>query len=155
FALILAEALIIAGLFLYISSETLTTGYSGSSFVIDKTSSFFLPSFIALTVIVGLAVGIAGIFVFIFISHSIAGPLFRFETVLRQLTEGDFRVRVQLRKTDQLSELLGALNKAIEETDTRLNGLKVDIDRAYDLASGESKEALAAAKDKLDFFKTA
>ena len=153
-ALILAESLIIAGFFVYLSSQTLTAGYHGSDFTIAKTSNFFLTTFVAITVLVGVAVGIAGAFVFTFFSHSLAGPLYRFESVLRAFSEGDLRGRVNLRKTDQLSELQDALNKAIDSADKRISEIKKDVKTAGELSSGDAKDAASSASIKLEFYKT-
>jgi methyl-accepting chemotaxis protein len=154
--LITVEALLIACLFMYISSQTLTTGYSAGGFTIDRTSSFFLPSFIGLTVIVGLAVGIAGTLVFIYLSHSIAGPLYRFEAALQAMARGNLKERINLRKTDQLSGLQETLNLAMKSMDAKVGEIKGDIDRACAAGSGpdKTKDALSEIKGKIDFFKT-
>ncbi len=154
--LVIAEALLIAGLFMYVSGQTLTTGYSAGGFTIDSTSSFFLPTFIGLTAIVGLAVAIAGTLVFIYLSHSIAGPLYRFEAALRALARGELKERIHLRKTDQLTGLQEAMNSTIQAIDARLGDIKKDIEEASAAgqAEGRSGEALLRAKEKIEFFKT-
>src|SRR3989338_4053779 len=74
--LLIAEAILITGLFLMISRGTLTTGYSGTELKIEKTSQFFFLTFVLQFLIVGVAIGIVGMVVFIFHSHRIAGPLY-------------------------------------------------------------------------------
>ncbi len=161
-ALLVIEALLIAGLFMRISGQTLTTGYSGSRFVIDKTSSFFFVNFTVMCTIVGIAVGLAGMFVFIFLSHKIAGPLYRFESVLKDLAKGNLTTRINLRKSDQLEDIKNTFNAALESADERLTEVKKDLDEAHYLASqlGSDKEAknlkdaIARAKERIEFFRT-
>lgn len=53
----------------------------------------------------------------LFISHKIAGPLYRIEKEIRNLTEGGADVKkINLRKGDELEELAGLINKLIDKT---------------------------------------
>ncbi|MDB4349494.1 methyl-accepting chemotaxis protein [Omnitrophica bacterium] len=161
-ALIVIEALLIGALFLFTSSATVTTGYSGSRFVIDRTSSFFLVNFVFTSVVIGLALAITGALIFIFLSHRIAGPLFRFEDALRDISRGNLAGRISLRKADQLTGLQDSLNTTLDSLDSKLGGIKKDLDEASDLASRHDaqrhaqniKDAIAKAQEKFSFFKT-
>lgn len=51
----------------------------------------------------------------VFLSHKIAGPIYRFEKSTQIIGSGDFTYRVRLRKSDELKELMDAFNKMIEE----------------------------------------
>lgn len=65
----------------------------------------------AATGVILLAVfGIAGIF----ISHKIAGPIYRVERVADELKKGNLDVKVRFRKDDDLQELADSLNKMID-----------------------------------------
>ena len=108
--LLLLESLLIAGLFMYISSDTLTTGYFNYILKIERTSDFFFISFLLITSIVVIGMAMIGMAVFILLSHRIAGPLYRFEKDLAEMAQGDLTKRIALRKTDQLTELKEALN---------------------------------------------
>lgn len=160
--LLLVEALFIAGLFMHMSGETLTTGYSGAHFVIEKTSSFFVVSFTIIALVVGTAMALAGGVIFILLSHRLAGPLYRFEETLSEMAGGNIAGRVKLRKTDQLKEMQTAFNKALDAIDGRLKEIKRGIGEADDLAGRyeseghvkEVKDAISKIKDKIAFFKT-
>lgn len=145
--LLFVEALLIAGLFMYMSGETLTTGYSGTHFVIEKTSTFFVVSFTIIIFVVATAMTIAGISLFIFLSHRIAGPLYRFEETLKDICGGDLTVRINLRKNDQLKTLQSTFNEAVEKINSQIREVKSDLNEADGLA-------VARAKEKLSFFKT-
>ncbi|MGD0280127.1 MAG: hypothetical protein ABSC11_12570 [Smithella sp.] len=64
----------------------------------------------------------------IFISHKVAGPLFRLKKTLSQVTEGNLNVVVKLRKWDDLQDLADHLNILIEELRTFVTTLKNDYD---------------------------
>lgn len=161
-ALLLIEALLIVGLFLYISRGALTTGYQGPELVIEKTSTFFLGSLILISLIVGIAVGLVGMLVFIFLSHRLAGPLYRFEKSLEEISRGNLTYRFRLRRTDQLEDLAQALNQFIAQMDEKIGRLKADLQEAVRPASGPEgskthstlTETLEHAQGLADSFKT-
>ncbi len=123
-ALIVIEAILLGGLFWYVSSNTLTTGYVDSQLRIENTSSFFLPSMITYHLLVILIVGIIGALGLIFISHKIAGPLYRFEASLKEISRGDLTHRINTRKNDQLKDLSDSLNGFTSVIDGKVMGLK-------------------------------
>src|SRR5438309_11848334 len=47
----------------------------------------------------------------IYLTHRLAGPLFRFEQAARELIRGNLALRIRLRKRDELHELAGLLNQ--------------------------------------------
>ena len=159
--LLLIEILLMAGLFMYISNNTMTTGYYGSRLTIEKTSSFFLVPFIFIMLIAGIAVGISAVVVFILFSHRIAGPLFRFEKDLKDISAGDLTKRINLRKTDQLVELKETMNLLAVSLDNHIGRIRsrtLDLEKTL-MEKGESsdpgkaRKAVELLKDEVDFFK--
>ena len=150
--LILLEALLIAGLFFYVSKGTLTTGYSGAELKIEKTASFFCVSFIFILLIVGIAVGLAGTLVLIFYSHRIAGPLFRFQKSLQEISSGDLTKRIRLRQKDQLGDLGESINLMAESINQRIGQLKKEM--GVISKRGPLKDSLERLKEIVDSFKT-
>ena len=148
--LILLEAALIAGLLLYISKGTLTTGYSGTELRIEKTASFFYVSFLLILLIASVAVGLVGMLVFIFYSHRIAGPLFRFQKSLQEIAGGDLTGRIHLRQKDQLGDLGESINLMAQAMDQRIGQLKKEIETA----KHGDKESLTRLKEIADSFKT-
>jgi len=158
--LILLEAGLIAGLFLQISGNTLTTGYSNSILTIERTPNFFLWPFFLIILITAIGIGIAGMIVFIFLSHRIAGPLYRFEKDLGDIGYGDLTKRISLRKTDQLTEIKEALNSLIatfDERMARIKGTLVELKSLTDKGepgnSAKIQIAVKKLKEDLDRFK--
>jgi methyl-accepting chemotaxis protein len=68
----------------------------------------------------------------IFITHKIAGPLYRLKKSLAMIVEGNLDVKVKLRKGDDLKDLAEHFNMLAEELRTFVNTVSVD----YDLLSG-------------------
>ncbi len=149
--LILLEALLITALFWYVSKGTLTTGYSGGELKIEKTASFFYVSFVLILMIASIAVGMVGMLVFIFYSHRIAGPLFRFQKTLQELASGDLTGRIRLRQKDQLVDLGDSINLAAGTLDKQIGRLKKEIETA---SQHGNKDSLARLKELADSFKT-
>ncbi len=72
--------------------------------------------FLALTeslwpAIIGLI--LAATFFSIFLTHRIAGPLYRLHMSVKELAEGNLTLRIRFRKGDDLHELADAFNKAV------------------------------------------
>jgi len=127
FVLLVAEAFLIAALFMVIAEGTLTTAYTEAGLTIQRTGSYFLLSFILISTVVGLGIGIAGIFVFMYLSHRIGGPLYKFEKTVEAAQSGDIAQRVTLRKTDQLLEIRDLMNEFLRDLDKRLAEIKNDF----------------------------
>jgi methyl-accepting chemotaxis protein len=68
----------------------------------------------------------------IFVSHKVAGPLFRIKKALSQVTKGDLSVVIKLRKWDDLKDLADHVNSLIEELRTFVNTLRNDYDLLSD-----------------------
>ena len=62
----------------------------------------------------------------IFVSHKVAGPLFRLKKSLSQVTQGNLNVSVKLRKWDDLKDLADHVNVLIEELRTFVSTLRND-----------------------------
>ena len=60
----------------------------------------------------------------IFLSHKIAGPLYRFDATLKQLDSGDLATRIRLRKFDEAQFLADHFNQTIENLDFTFARLK-------------------------------
>lgn len=88
----------------------------------------------------------------VFLSHKVAGPLFRFVMCAREVANGNMRIQVNLRKGDELREMETAFNDMTE----RLRGvIREDRQRIQDIleAAGLIEESSArvgkAEKDKI------
>ncbi|MBI3754110.1 MAG: methyl-accepting chemotaxis protein [Deltaproteobacteria bacterium] len=172
--LIAIEAVLAIGLFLYVSKGTLTAGYSGPELTVARTYDFFLPILLFSNLIIVGATAVAGLVVLIFLSHRIAGPLYRFENILNDLSKGDLTRRFKLRETDQLLELEKGINEMANTLDRNVGDIKSAAAALTQLASEmqtaaasnpsaskslerllqEISRTLRELKGSADFFKT-
>ena len=133
--IILIEAFLAAGLFLYMSKGTLTTGYLGSELRIARTYDFFLPMLLLSNLIIVGVSAVIGIGVLIFLSHRLAGPLYRFENILDAIKKGDLTQRFKLRENDQFVELANSINEHTDTLDKNMGHLKAGVMEFSQLAS--------------------
>jgi methyl-accepting chemotaxis protein len=66
-------------------------------------------------IVAAVVAGLSAIIVVLYISHKIAGPLFRFETLCRQIGEGNLDGVTHVRENDQLQELAVAFTEMVEQ----------------------------------------
>lgn len=100
-------------LLFYFSYGTLTTSFQQSEIVIKNTAYAVLPVIILSNLITLGLITTATIFLTLFVSHKIAGPLFRFEKELKEISDGDLRPKIKLRKNDQMTEMANELNVTV------------------------------------------
>jgi len=117
-------ALTILVLYLFTRLST-TVSIVKSRVVVMTTADFLLPLLMQTVVIVMVAVGVATIVFTLIVSHKIAGPLYRFKQVFRELEEGNFSAQVRLRKDDQLHEVAGDFNRMINAVRNQIHEANV------------------------------
>lgn len=84
----------------------------------------------------------------IFLSHKIAGPLYRLSKAFNEIAKGNYRARAFLRKLDEGHPVAEEMNTALEKTDRLLSDLKI-LSREKDPA-----QAIAKIQEKLSKIKT-
>ena len=110
FCLLMLLGIIISTGLLFISSQgTLTSSFKDSRLIIENTSLAILPAIIYTSLITICLLMLATIVVTLFISHKIAGPMFRFEKDLKEIGEGNLTKKVVLRQKDQAAELADSI----------------------------------------------
>ena len=88
----------------------------------------FLELEILKRLIVGfIPTGIIGIAALIFLSHRLAGPLYRFEKALGDLSKGNLAQRFKLREKDQFMELQNSINELANVLDMNVGAIKSGI----------------------------
>ncbi len=158
--LLILESALIIGLFMFISQDTLTTGYYNSILRIERTQSFFIIPMVLLTLIIVIGLGLTGLVVFTLLSHKIAGPMYRFEAAMKQIEEGDLASVIRLRENDQLTDVLDSLNRMASALGQRLTRIKKAANEARDLldrdrppeAEDRLKAQMGIIRDELEHF---
>ena len=125
FLLIIAAASIaVMLLFFYNSRGTLTAGYTGTEVKLLQTGAYFLPSLIVSTIIIVVFSCITGAIALILLSHRLAGPLFRFQATLDELSAGNLTRRFSLRHKDQFKDLADRINALSAVLDGKMGDIK-------------------------------
>lgn len=136
--LVLTGAVISTGLLLLFSLDTLTSSFHQSRLVIRNTALAILPATIYTNLITLGLITLASIFVVLFISHKLAGPLFRFEKELKEIGEGDLTKRIRLRKEDQLAEMAESLNEMSARLHEKVLSVQAGLRELIELASRQN-----------------
>lgn len=119
-AIIIISALIIAGIVYALSASSMTTVFENSRLVIKTTADFLLPLLVLSSLIAIIITGTLTIIVTLFISHRIAGPLYRLEKDINEVKNGNLDIEIRVRKDDEFQDLAKSLNQMIKSIrDTR------------------------------------
>lgn len=70
-----------------------------------------------------IALIVASAFFSVYLTHKIAGPLYRLEKHAAALAQGDLSIRIRLRAGDELHELADMINEAVERVGSALTDL--------------------------------
>lgn len=123
---VLLTALFAAGLYIFMDSE-LHADLASAHASYKSLSEMLLPVVLTLAMFsVTLSVVLTSVFV-VLISHKIAGPMYRFRTVLESLSHRRFEAHTRIRPDDQLGELAISLDKAIKTVRTDIHGLHQSV----------------------------
>ncbi|MGE4358143.1 MAG: HAMP domain-containing protein, partial [Candidatus Omnitrophota bacterium] len=165
--LVILGSLVIGGL-LYISTMRSTTvTFENLRATVKTTADFLFPILIQTILVTTIIVGIATIILTLFVSHKIAGPLYRFKKELNSVGKGDLSRNFQIRKNDQLQDLALSMNEMINklrenlsELKERYNILKESWDKIVkptisqdNRTVAEIEKTIDEIKEKLEYFK--
>lgn len=123
-ALVAVGGLLTIGIIYLLALQATTVSIVNSRVVVQTAADFIMPLLIQTVIIVIIIVSLATIIVTLFVSHKIAGPLYRFKKVIQALGEGDFSSEFRIRRLDQLQDVADTLNKMIAKIRTELKALK-------------------------------
>ncbi len=118
--------------------ETLTSTFTGSKLVIEKTALAILPSVILTNIITTAVVGIVALVLILVLSHKIAGPMFRFEKDLEDISQGNLRKKVRIRRGDQFSSVAENLNEMVVSLNHRLSDVRQQLERISAAAAAQN-----------------
>ena len=83
----------------------------------------------------------------IYLTHKIAGPLYRFRKSFEAVKEGDLKTRIHLRKHDEGISVANAFNEMMKDLDTSITNLK-NVVRESNPAELKTKAEAELAKFK-------
>lgn len=122
--LVVFGGLLTIGLLYFLAMKSTTVSFVNSRVVVRSTADFILPILVQTVAIVVVIVGFAAVIVTLFVSHKIAGPLYRLKKVMQELENGDFSQDFHIRHLDQLQDLAKTFNITIKKIRERIQILK-------------------------------
>ena len=133
--IVLIGAIISTSLLFLFSQGTLTSSFQQSRLAIKNTAFAILPAVIYTNLITLGLVALATIAVTLFVSHKIAGPMFRFEKELKAIGEGDLTKDIRLRKMDQITDMAATLNKMVSSLHEKVLDIQTGVEHLIESAS--------------------
>lgn len=129
----------------------LLTGHEVTRFLAGlfevRSNDLLLPIIILSEIIAVVIVAMIGLFV----SHTMAGPVYRFERVLDSMSEGDFDCSFQLRHHDEFHEIEDGLNRLIGVVNERMKDVKRESAHLAEITRRKAPaEEIAASAERLE-----
>ncbi len=151
FLAILLGALIFTIILGVFSSHTLTVTYEDSYLRVDRTPKALFLQILrahgAYILILGVAISIVSVF----LSHRIAGPLYRLEKSVEDISKGNLSFRINLRRKDEVKELANLINGMIDTLSGRIQDIRLHTDAVRKALAGLSEDLAAegAASERI------
>lgn len=145
----------ISGLVIYLMSKsTVTTAFENSRLTIKSTADFILPAVLLGSAMVIVLIGLATVWITLFTSHRIAGPLYRMEEDVEKVAGGNLKVKFHLRDNDELKRLAASLDKMTESLKSSMALIKETVAELDDRVTPELKPKLESLKAAVNKFTT-
>jgi methyl-accepting chemotaxis protein len=110
FVLVLACGFLLTAIFSLLSADSLTIVYKNDTLQLGKTPLILFREILGAHWIFVATGGVLVVIASMFLSHRVAGPLYRFEKSLEEMNSGNFDFKIRLRSKDEGKELAGMLN---------------------------------------------
>ncbi len=160
---IVSSLLIGGGLFLFSRGST-TVAIENTQVVVKRTADFIMPAMIMVLIIVSVFSAAAVLFLTLFSSHKISGPLFRLKREVDKMARGDLAADFHIRGDDQLQNIARSLEEMASAVRNTQSETKEKWGRLYaylkednlSLREERKSEASSLAEQintSLDFFK--
>jgi len=133
--LVILTAVISAFAIYRFSSQSVTTVFENSRLMIKPSTEFIMPGLILSTLFSVVLVSIATIGIVLFVSHRIAGPLYKVEASLERMANGDMGFDIDFRKGDEvrkLAEIFNATSQSLSKMigDVKSESVQLNLDIA-------------------------
>jgi methyl-accepting chemotaxis protein len=131
FVFVVAGGFLLTAIFSLLSADTLTIVYNNDTLQLGKTPFVLFREILGAHWIFVVTGGVFVVVASLFISHRVAGPLYRFEKSLEEMNGGNFNFEIRLRSKDEGKELARLLNDLNTMLSSQLKEMR-------DLAEGVS-----------------
>lgn len=154
-ALVAMGSMISGFIIYYMSRTTVCTTFENSKLIIKSTADFILPAVLLSSVISIILIGIAAIIVTLLTSHKIAGPLYRLEKDVQEITSGNLKIAFRLRTGDEIRPLAVSLNDMVAAIRDRIAEVNKSLDNLESSSelSAKGEEKVRRMRESLAKFK--
>jgi methyl-accepting chemotaxis protein len=114
FIFVVAGGIIFTLILSLLSSDTMTIVYDNYKLRIGKTPLMLMKEILSAQWIFIVAGGFVVVILSMFLTHRFAGPIFRFEKSIEEMTKGNLNFRIYLRTKDEGKELAEKINILID-----------------------------------------
>jgi|WetSurMetagenome_2_1015567.scaffolds.fasta_scaffold02389_6 methyl-accepting chemotaxis protein len=148
FIFIIFTSVLYASIFSMLSADSFTIVYKDNNLTIGKTPLILFAELLKANWIIILLGGIAGVIIAMFLTHRFAGPIYRLERSVQEMSGGNLAFDVTLRKSDDGKELAAALNGFKNELAGRIGSMRevsdaidINLKRAMDYGPDMQEQA--------------
>jgi len=133
FVVLVVVGSIISGLLLYgVLGVNLEESFNRAHLGLKNTKDLLFPSILTANIITIISISLVTIYIMIYISHRIAGPLYKFEGMLKEVAKGNLKLSAKTRAKDELKDFSLVFDEA-------LNGLNQKVTAIKESSSGLGK----------------
>lgn len=153
FAMVVIGSVVMGGIVYFFCGRTLTTVFINSRLKVMSTADFILPGLLLSSLVVIIVVGLATAFMALYVSHRIAGPVYRLHTDVQKMHAGNLKQIFRLRDHDEMKPLALALNEMVRKIQQDVSVIKAEAEALGNTPGGLSsplKEHLGNIKKVLD-----
>jgi len=150
-ALIALGGLLTVGIVYLLAMQSTSVAFLNSRVVVRSTADFILPVLLQTVILVLVIIGFLTVAMTLFVSHKIAGPMYRFKKVMENLAAGDFSHEFKIRRLDQMQDIADTFNIMIvtikaelKEIKENLRSLKKNVDCISENEVSEHKRVCLA-----------
>lgn len=140
-AMIILFGLCSAGLLYWLIGSDLQVQSQTAHINIANTWERLGLSILIGNIVAAVIAGLTAVIVVLYISHKIAGPLYRFESLCKQVGDGNFNTITHLRSNDQLQELAQSFSAMVDKLRNRrdqTNNLLDDLNNQISCLKNDS-----------------
>ncbi|MDD5423395.1 MAG: HAMP domain-containing protein [Candidatus Omnitrophota bacterium] len=153
FCSLVALGAAISGYIIYsMSRATVTTTFINSRLTIKSTADYLLPAVFLSSAVVIVLIGLATIAVTLLTSHKIAGPLYRLEKDIDEITAGNLNIRFNLRKGDEIKALASSLERMsanLRDRIVRIRKVSIELESEINSCCKEAPEGLRSKLEEM------
>ena len=124
FIFVVAGSIIFTLIFSLLSSNTMTIVYDNYKLQIGKTPLMLMKEILSAQWIFIVAGGFLVVILSMFLTHRFAGPIFRFEKSIEEMTKGNLNFRIYLRAKDEGKELAEKINILIDMLSSNIKEMR-------------------------------